>query len=68
MTSASKIPSGGTGSGGGGMEVLADGATSLPADVVLGTLEVVEILRTGRGLGGIMNASVRSRKGRLRDG
>ena len=54
MASPSKMPSGGAGSGGGGMEVLGlvvslDGTCTPGAS--LGVVE--DTLRTGRGLGGI---------------
>lgn len=55
LTSASRMPSGGTGTGGGGMVVLAlEGAgASLDAGAVFGAFVVAEDLRTGRGLGGM---------------
>ena len=52
MISASRIPSGGTGSGGGGIEVLGAGAASLLAGVAGPSLGA-DGLRIGRGFGAI---------------
>lgn len=55
MISSSKMPRGGKGTGGGGIEVLGVDASFAPG-VPLASLAVADGLRIGRGLGGIASA------------
>ena len=59
MISASSIPSGGPGSGGGGMEVLGALASLIIPGVAKALPELEEGLRTGRGLGGMRGRNER---------